>query len=33
MGTIIFMVGVALALLTVVLQRRQEGAAPPPVSS
>lgn len=30
MGTIIFVVGVAFALLTVLFQRRQRGAAPPP---
>jgi spermidine/putrescine transport system permease protein len=33
MGTIIFVVGVALALATVAIQRRQGGAAPPPSSS
>jgi spermidine/putrescine transport system permease protein len=33
MGTIIFVVGVALALATVAIQRRQGGAAPPPAGS
>jgi spermidine/putrescine transport system permease protein len=33
MGTIIFVVGVALALATVAIQRRQGGAAPPPSGS
>jgi spermidine/putrescine transport system permease protein len=33
MGTVIFVVGVALALATVAIQRRQGGAAPPPAGS
>jgi spermidine/putrescine transport system permease protein len=33
MGTIIFVTGVALALATVAIQRRQAGAAPPPAGS
>jgi spermidine/putrescine transport system permease protein len=33
MGTIIFVVGVALALATVAIQRRQGGAAPAPGGS